>query len=83
MLSDHHRRQLDDLERQFQREDPVWVRQFKDFRPRARQCATSVLNAALAILAILAGFSLLFGLPEAVVSLVGLALILVFVRFYL
>jgi hypothetical protein len=80
MLNDRHRRLLHDLERELEREDPAWTSQFKDFKLLRRDRAKLAVNIALTLMVVMAAFSLVLSLPAAVVTFIGAALTLAFVR---
>lgn len=80
MLSDRHRHLLSDMERQFELEDPAWVRQFTDFAPPRRTHGKRALDAALGLAVVLAAVGLLLGIPGIVLIFGVAALALAFIR---
>jgi Protein of unknown function (DUF3040) len=50
MLNDRDRDLLKDLERQLAQEDPAWVHQFKDVKPRSRARRNVLAGTAIGLL---------------------------------
>ena len=61
MLHDRDRDLLKDLERRLKEEDPVWVRQFRDFRSPSRARRDALLSTVIGLLVFLAALFLLVG----------------------
>jgi hypothetical protein len=80
MLSDRHRHLLSDMERQFEHEDPAWVRQFTDFSTPRPTRGKLALDAALGVAVVLAAVGLLLGIPGMVLIFSVAALALAFIR---
>ena len=81
MLSDRHRHLLSDMERQFEHEDPAWVRQFTDFATRRPTRRKRALEVALGLALLLAAVGLLLGSPEVVLIFGIVALALALIRY--
>ena len=61
MLHDRDRDLLKELERRLKQEDPVWVRQFRDFKPPGRARRDALLSTVIGLLVFLAALLLLVG----------------------
>ena len=61
MLNDRDRDLLKDLERRLNQEDPVWVRQFRDFKSPGRSRREALLSTVIGLLVFLAALLLLVG----------------------
>ena len=81
MLSDRHRHLLRDLERQFEHEDPDWVRQFTDFATPRPTRINRALEMAIGLALVLAAAGFLLGSPEVVLSGGVVALTLALIRY--
>jgi hypothetical protein len=79
MLNDRDRHPLRDLERQLEREDAAWVRQFKDLKPR-RRARGHLLAETAGLLVLLAVLCLLLGATVAAVIFGIAAIVLAHIR---
>jgi uncharacterized membrane protein YccC len=61
MLNDRDRDLLKDLERRLNQEDPVWARQFRDFKSPGRARRDALLGTVIGLLVFLAVLFLLVG----------------------
>jgi hypothetical protein len=61
MLHDRDRDLLKDLERRLKQEDPVWERQFRDFKSPGRARRDALLSTVIGLLVFLAALLLLVG----------------------
>jgi len=61
MLNDRDRDLLKDLERRLNQEDPIWVRQFRDFKSPSRARREALLSTVIGLLVFLAALFLLVG----------------------
>jgi hypothetical protein len=80
MLKDRDRHPLRDLERQLEREDAAWVRQFKDLKPRRRARGHLLAETAIGLLVLLAVLCLLLGATVAAVIFGIAAIVLAHIR---
>jgi len=81
MLNDRDRHVLNDLERQFQQEDPAWVRQFKDPKPPRQARGDLRLGTALGLVVLLTALCILLDIPVGAVIFGSAAIVLAYVRY--
>jgi hypothetical protein len=81
MLNDRDRHLLNDLERQLQQEDPTWVRQFKDPKPRRQPREDLRLGTAMGLLVLLTALCLLLDIPVGAVIFGSAGIVLAYVRY--
>ena len=82
MLNDRDRHLLKDIERQLEREDPAWVRQFNAFTSPRRTRRNLLFETAIGMLVLLAALCLVSGATAAVVPFVCAAIGVAYVRFH-
>ena len=61
MLNDRDRDVLKDMERRLNQEDPIWARQFRNFRSPGRSRRDALLSTVIGLLVFLAALFLLVG----------------------
>ena len=80
MLNDRGRDLLKNLERQLEQEDPAWVRQFKDVKPRSRARRNVLAGTAIGLLLLFVILCLLLGAPVAAVIFGSAAIVVAHIR---
>jgi hypothetical protein len=80
MLSDQQRHALNELERQLERDDPAWARQFLTFAPHQPDETSTTVNISIVIAVMLMLLGLVLGNPQIFVTFCGTALVLTFIR---
>ena len=82
MLNDRDRQLLKGLERQLEREDPAWVRQFKTVEPPGRARRNRRSDVAIGVLVLLAALCLVSGATVAAVILGCVAVVVAYIRYH-
>ena len=81
MLNDRDRHLLMDLERQFEHEEPAWVRQFKDPKPPRWTRRDLRLGTAMGLLVLLTALCLLLDIPVGAVIFGSTVIVLAYVHY--